>query len=378
MQALGAWPVAIARLGTEVVRLGRDRFGPGGRFPHGIDALDATYLSGVMAASIDHLEVLATTDGTTDRARLGLTGTGVPPSAFVKMAPAAAATRLFVNLTDLGADEIGFYRDVRPTLEIEAPLALGSAIDPASKRFVLVLEDLTARGATFGEVLEPVEVAAAEAVLDTMAALHGSCWRTPRLDRRSGAGNLGWVRANSEDPMLPLVTGAVRSMGSRLARRDPTLAPSEARPILRHYPAVARELDAGPHTVLHGDPHPGNCYFVDGRAGLLDWQVIRRGHPLRDVTYFLTLALDPDVRRDHERRLLDRYRDALAGAGGPILTADDAWDAHRKMAAYPYVATTFTAGLGGLQEEDIGIEGLRRAVAAVTDLDTVAALEALA
>ena len=83
----------------------------------------------------------------------------MPPSAFVKMAPAAAATRLFVNLTDLGADEIGFYRDVRPTLEIEAPLALGSAIDPASKRFVLVLEDLTARGATFGEVLQPVEVA---------------------------------------------------------------------------------------------------------------------------------------------------------------------------------------------------------------------------
>ena len=38
--------------------------------------------------------------------------------------------------------------------------------------------------------------------------------------------------------MLPLVTAAVRSMGSRLARRDPALAPSEARPILRHYPAV--------------------------------------------------------------------------------------------------------------------------------------------
>ncbi len=140
---------------------------------------------------------------------------------------------------------------------------------------------------------------------------------------------------------------------------------------------MARELDAGPHTVLHGDPHPGNCYFVDGRAGLLDWQVIRRGHPLRDVTYFLILALAPEVRRDQERQLLDRYRDALAAAGGPILTADEAWAAHRKMAAYPYVATTFTAGLGGLQAEEVGREGLRRAVAAVTDLGTVGALASL-
>ncbi len=174
-----------------------------------------------MELPIDDVEVLTTTDGTTDRARLGLVGAGVPPSAFVKMAPAAAVTRLFVNLSDLGADEIGFYRDVRQTIDIEAPVALGSAIDPTSKRFVLVLEDLAARRATFGEVLAPVGLDAAEAVLDTMAGLHGSCWRTPRLDRRSGAGNLGWVRANSGDPMLPLVTAAVRSMGSRLSRARP-------------------------------------------------------------------------------------------------------------------------------------------------------------
>ncbi len=369
---------ATARLAGAVVRMGRDRIAPRRGFPRGVAELDARYLRGVLGAPVEGVEVLTTTDGTTDRARLALVGTGVPASVFVKMAPSAALTRLFVDLADLGAGEIGFYRDVRPGLDLEAPVALGHAVDPTSKRFVLLLEDLTARGATFGEVLQPVEVAQAEAVLDTLAALHGSQWRSPQLDRRSGPGRLGWVRANSEDPMLPLVTAAVRSMGSRLARRDPALAPAGAREILRRYPAVARELDAGPHTLLHGDAHPGNCYFVEGRAGLLDWQVVRRGHPLRDVTYFLTLALDPDGRREHERRLLDRYREALAAAGGPTLSADETWTAHRKMAAYPYVATTFTAGLGGLQDDEVGLEGLRRAVDAVTDLETVAALDALA
>lgn len=41
------------------------------------------------------------------------------------------------------------------------------------------------------------------------------------------------------------------------------------------------------------------------------------------------------------------------------------------MAAYVYVSTTFTSGLGGLQGEEIADTGLRRAVAAVEDLETV-------
>jgi len=110
---------------------------------------------------------------------------------------------------------------------------------------------------------------------------------------------------------------------------------------------------------------------------LLDWQVVRRGNPLRDVSYFLVLALDAETRRAHERPLLDHYRDALAAAGGPALTADEAWGTYRRMAAYPYVATTFTAGLGGLQDEAVGLEGLRRAVAAIGDLDTASVLDSL-
>ena len=372
----------IARLVREVVRLGRDRIAGDRSFPRGIDDLDGSFLGGLLGAPVGGIEVLAATDGTTDRARLALSpgkGVGadqVPASVFVKMAPAAAVTRLFVNLTDLGGDEIAFYQQVRPGLDLEAPTAHGGTIDAASRRFVLVLEDLEVRGCTFGEVLAPLDVTAAEAVLDTMATLHASFWRSPRLDR-SGPEGLSWIRANGADPMISLVTMAVRGMGGRLARRDPALAPSGGRAILRRYRAVADELDAGPHTVLHGDPHPGNCYFVGGRAGLLDWQVVRRGNPLRDVTYFLVLGLDPADRRRHEQDLLGHYREALAEAGGPSLTAEAVWADHRKMAAYPYVASTFTAGLGGLQDEQIGLEGLRRAVAAIEDLDTPACLQSL-
>ena len=48
-----------------------------------------------------------------------------------------------------------------------------------------------------------------------------------------------------------------------------------------NYRAVARLIDTPPHTVMHGDAHPGNVYFRNGAAGLLDWQAVRRGHPAR-------------------------------------------------------------------------------------------------
>ena len=47
----------------------------------------------------------------------------------------------------------------------------------------------------------------------------------------------------------------------------------------------------------------------------------------------------------------------------------------RQAALYAYVAALITAGLGGMQVEDIAMEGLRRAVAALDDLETIAALQ---
>ena len=80
-------------------------------------------------------------------------------------------------------------------------------------------------------------------------------------------------------------------------------------------------------------------------------------------------------RQANERELLDGYRRALAAAGGPELDRDDLWDRYRQGALYPYVAPLIVAGMGGMQEESIAMEGLRRGVAALDDLETVALLQ---
>jgi aminoglycoside phosphotransferase (APT) family kinase protein len=156
---------------------------------------------------------------------------------------------------------------------------------------------------------------------------------------------------------------------------DRTAIPIESgRFIWDNYQAANAVVDAGTHTVLHGDSHPGNTYFRDGRAGLLDWQVVRRGHPSRDLAYTLVLGLPTDERRASERDLLDVYAKALASSGGPDFDRDELWTRYRQAVTYAYVSPLTTAGLGGMQTEAVAFEGLARAVAALEDLETVAAL----
>jgi hypothetical protein len=56
------------------------------------------------------------------------------------------------------------------------------------------------------------------------------------------------------------------------------------------------------------------------------------------------------------------------------LNADELWLRYWQGALYAYVAPLITAGMGGMQDEGIALKGVRRGVAALSDLENVAAL----
>lgn len=134
-------------------------------------------------------------------------------------------------------------------------------------------------------------------------------------------------------------------------------------------------LDAGPRTVLHGDPHIANTYLLpNGDAGLLDWQLMVRGRWAHDVTYILVTALGTEERRRSERELLSFYLDALRenGVGGaPAL--DDAWETYRRAIAWGLVIGWLITPPENYGEE-ITAANIRRLVDAALDLDTFALL----
>jgi Ser/Thr protein kinase RdoA (MazF antagonist) len=363
-----------AHLGHGVARLGVD--GALGRlrsFPRRVSDLTAEALSRVMGREVESVTVIDGEAGTSSRARLALTGRDVPASVFVKLSAATAATRMLGELARLGETESRFYGQLAPQLGEGIPTSYGAAFDSLTGRYVVVLEDMSTSPCQFFDTLHPLSVDQMASLMEALAGLHGTFWgRLP--EKPGGTGEFGWLMAPSKDPANLMTPGLMRMSARKLA--DRTAIPIESgRFLWDNYQAACDAVDVGPHTVLHGDSHPGNTYFRDGRAGLLDWQVVRRGHPSRDLTYTLVQGLTTSDRRASERDLLDLYARSLAASGGPEFARDELWTRYRQAVTYAYVSPLTVAGLGGMQTEGIALEGLARAVAALEDLETVAALQ---
>jgi hypothetical protein len=354
----------VGRVTTEAVVRGR------AGLPRTVEAIDASLLSKVMSSTVRSVTVLDSDAGTSSRARLALTGDDVPETVFVKITAQTAATRLMGELGRLGDTEVRFYSQLAPELN-GVPKAYGTAFDSWTGRYLLVLEDLPADSCEFPDTLHPLSIDQAGLIVELLAVLHATFWNRLPQD---GRGPLGWLYTPSGD-VTSLLTGLLMKTSIKRLSERTTIPVENGRFIADNYRAVAAVIDTPPHTVMHGDAHPGNVYFRDGKAGLLDWQAVRRGHPSRELAYTLITSLTPEDRRTGQRDLLDDYRRALAAAGGPDLDHDDLWLRYRLGALYAYTATLITAGMGGMQVEDIAMEGLRRSVEALDDLETVAALK---
>lgn len=330
--------------------------------PRSVAGLDATYLSGLLGRSVTSVSVLGGDSGTSSRTRLALGGRDVPESVFVKMPARTAGTRFVGELGRLGETEVRFFTEASHALR-GVPTAHGAAFDRLTGRYVLVLEDLPADECEFPDTLHPLSPERTSLLVELLARVHAA-W-SQRIP--------AWVYSASGDD-TSILTGILLKTATRRLTERTDVPVAAGRFIDENYGAIVHLTDVGPHTLMHGDAHPGNVYFRNGAAGLLDWQAVRRGHPSRELAYSLITGMTIDDRRTHQRELLDVYRRALVAAGGPELDREELWTRYRQAAQYAYAAPVITAGLGGMQDDAIAIEGVRRGVAALDDLDTVAAL----
>ena len=85
-------------------------------------------------------------------------------------------------------NEVRFYRELRPELEIETPRVFASLFDDASGAFGILMEDLRLRSARFPNALTSMNGSQIENVLQQLAALHARFWETPRF-----SGDLDWL-----------------------------------------------------------------------------------------------------------------------------------------------------------------------------------------
>ncbi len=345
--------------------------------PKWLTANIGSHVPGAVALSATSLDG---TTGTTDRRRVaiewndaGATG-GLPSNAFVKSTPLAAKNRGMVAALDMSVNEVRFYRGLAHEVPGLCPRAwYGYA--GVGARFALVLDDIISDGARPYALADHCGIDHACALIDAFARLHAQFWDSPRFQR-----DLSWARPWSTRPgNLVLKRFYARGRRDALALNLPEATPAVravAAALDANIDAYYREFEAGPMTLLHGDSHLGNTYSLpDGTSGLVDWQVIWRGPGLREVTYFMIGGLETDLRRRHERELLERYLDGLRAAGvDDVPDPDSAFTRYRLFAAEAWDAGAMTVAWPGLQAPENVEAGWRRACQAVEDLDTAAAV----
>lgn len=344
------------------------------------EQLTATLSSAHPGVSVRATRAVDAHGGTTDRARIAVEyerpgdGPTPPPSVFVKASPAGAASRVFVNLMQLAANEVRFYREIAASVPVPVPRSWRAERRAATGAFVLVLEDLAARGARFTDVSDRADLATARTVVTALGRLHAAFWASARFERE-----LAWLRTPGPRPGLRLERCLCRSLAGRGVARFPDVIPEQIRASAGRLVAARDHLERawadGPMTLLHGDCHVGNMYFVDGGVGLLDWQVAQRGQGMRDVSYFLVNSVPTDTRRRHERELIELWRSVLDDRGVRPPSFETAWRQHRLHAIYTWIGTTVTAAVPRLQPAPIARAGLSRACRALVDLGSLDALD---
>lgn len=155
--------------------------------------MSAALAAGQPGATVQTVTVEVRDDGTNRRARLGLTyraGNG-PATVFVKAA--YPAHKELIRMTS------GMFHEPRlftcgAQLPLEHPTIYTALIDEANYDFVMVMEDLTARGADPREATRPMTVEQVATGVRGLARMHGQYWGERVL--RDPA--LGWL-----EPFLP-------------------------------------------------------------------------------------------------------------------------------------------------------------------------------
>ncbi|WP_210687311.1 phosphotransferase [Mycolicibacterium sp. GESEQ-9] len=348
----------------------------------------ATWLTEHLAKGVQGAAVLAVapldgTTGTTDRQRIVVEWNdagkeaGLPANLFLKSSPLSAKNRVMVGALDMAVNEVHFYNEAAASLKGVVPKAW-FAYAGIGARFLIVLEDIVADGGRPYALADRCEIAHARGVIEAFADLHSQFWNSPRFSR-----DLTWARTWSARPgyaVLKQFYSRGRAGALKLGRPEVTAAVRAVSQALdRHAAVYYREFEAGPLTLLHGDSHLGNTFSTsDGRSGLLDWQVVWQGPGLREVSYWMTTGLEPEMRRAHERELLERYLDALRSGGVPdVPQYGTAFERYRLFSAEAWDATAMTINWPGLQAEENAEAAWRRACVAVEDLDTASLLNRL-
>ncbi len=303
-----------------------------------IEQVDAEWLTSALRHEGHDVRVSSLTTSPVGTGQMGCSYRVVPtydgddgglPASFVVKLPARDPDKRGLA-AGIYRTEVAFYRDIADTVDIGMPHCFHSALSTNWNEFVLLMEDLAPRQQ--GDQIAGCSLDEAEAAVVNLAGLHGPRWCDPTLRE------LDWIAPVAGDgaTMLGLV---LRDATNRYIERYQDRIDDEDRELLDRLPdavptwVMSREERFAP---LHGDYRLDNLLFapgdrsdVDRPVATVDWQTVTLGLPGRDLAYFLSTGLQPELRRSHEDDLVRTYHDALLEYGVQDHSLEQCFDDYR-------------------------------------------------
>jgi aminoglycoside phosphotransferase (APT) family kinase protein len=332
-------------------------------------------------AMVTDVEVRPASAGTHERHQLIVSyneegrRAALPGSIFTKSLP-NVVTRMIGGFNGTARVEGNFYTQLRPALQIEAPLCYHSAYDRRTFAAIHLLEDMVAtKSATFCSHKTYVSREMADDMIDLLASLHSHFYGDPTLatSYRWLASYPRWFTIGSEKMGTEYYTDKAFDAAAHVIPAKVLARRSEV------WLATMRALavhESEPQGLIHSDVHIGNWYRTGaGQMGLCDWQCLSRGHWSRDFAYVVTASLTPDDRRNWERDLLARYIERFAEKTGVKPDFDLSFLHYRQQILHALAMWTITLRhsplLPNMQPEDTTLTMIERITTAMADLDSI-------
>ena len=265
--------------------------------------------------------------------------------------------------------ELTFYRDCAPSAPFKTAKCYGQAIESENTNFTIVMEDISHYRAL--NQLDGVSLSDAKIMLEKLADFHAMWWNSPKLPAMQNIfppilnptyemvlpmlWAQGWP--NVEKYAGHLLPDSVRGIGDIWGGKVPWMLGTLMEPM----------------TLIHGDYRADNMMFDGDEPVVIDYQICGTGSGIYDVGYFISQSITTEVRRGHDRELVNLYLDRLE-THGITIDRDEMWRQYLVVIVFcvNYGVTTF----GGFAEQNergqqLLQEMLLRALYCVADNDAL-------
>jgi len=262
------------------------------------------------------------------------------PTSFIAKYPSQNPTNREVAMSfNLYEREVRYFQELDPLTSALSPVAHVAHLQ--GDNFLLLLQDMTDYRA--GDQIKGADLADTQAAIQELAKLHAAFW--------NNVGDIDWVPhiANSyhADNMVNLFLMGWQGMATNFAEflSADIIAMGDA--FSRALPTLQATMDQPPVTLIHGDFRMENLLYATQpehhAVAVIDWQGPLLGCGMVDVALMLGQSTITEVRRQHERTLIEQYAGRL-GEHGADYDVADAWHHYLLAGLYNWCYVSAVAG----------------------------------